>query len=226
MTFYEIEFPLAALNSDAVETALLELGASPSPSSIAAMSPCSSPSPAKSGCGATRWCAPCSILGRPSDAPGAISSARRPPGPAHHADRARARRRGPRLGARLAHRLEIHALRPAAMGMPHGRSERPRIPRPSSCASTPGWPSAPARIPPPPVPANPGSLPLAGRTLIDYGCGSGILGIAALKLGAARDGGRPRPPGAAGHPRAMHMRNGVSDRIDVHRHARRAEARP
>jgi ribosomal protein L11 methyltransferase len=30
------------------------------------------------------------------------------------------------------------------------------------------------------------SLCLAGRTVIDYGCGSGILGIAALKLGAAR----------------------------------------
>jgi ribosomal protein L11 methyltransferase len=29
------------------------------------------------------------------------------------------------------------------------------------------------------------SLPLAGRRVIDYGCGSGILGIAALKLGAA-----------------------------------------
>ncbi|NEX16803.1 MAG: 50S ribosomal protein L11 methyltransferase [Halochromatium sp.] len=28
--------------------------------------------------------------------------------------------------------------------------------------------------------------PLAGRTLIDFGCGSGILAIAALKLGAAR----------------------------------------
>jgi len=29
------------------------------------------------------------------------------------------------------------------------------------------------------------SLPLSGRTVIDYGCGSGILGVAALKLGAA-----------------------------------------
>jgi ribosomal protein L11 methyltransferase len=29
------------------------------------------------------------------------------------------------------------------------------------------------------------SLPLAGRGVIDYGCGSGILGVAALKLGAA-----------------------------------------
>jgi ribosomal protein L11 methyltransferase len=30
------------------------------------------------------------------------------------------------------------------------------------------------------------ALPLAGRSMIDYGCGSGILGIAALKLGASR----------------------------------------
>jgi ribosomal protein L11 methyltransferase len=30
------------------------------------------------------------------------------------------------------------------------------------------------------------SLELTGRTAIDYGCGSGVLGIAALKLGAAR----------------------------------------
>src|ERR1700730_4640029 len=29
------------------------------------------------------------------------------------------------------------------------------------------------------------SLPLMGRRVVDYGCGSGILGIAALKLGAA-----------------------------------------
>jgi ribosomal protein L11 methyltransferase len=29
------------------------------------------------------------------------------------------------------------------------------------------------------------SLPIRGRTVIDYGCGSGILGLAALKLGAA-----------------------------------------
>jgi ribosomal protein L11 methyltransferase len=29
------------------------------------------------------------------------------------------------------------------------------------------------------------SLPLSGRAVIDYGCGSGILGLAALKLGAA-----------------------------------------
>jgi ribosomal protein L11 methyltransferase len=29
------------------------------------------------------------------------------------------------------------------------------------------------------------ALPLAGRSMIDYGCGSGILGVAALKLGAS-----------------------------------------
>jgi ribosomal protein L11 methyltransferase len=30
------------------------------------------------------------------------------------------------------------------------------------------------------------SLPIGGRSIIDYGCGSGILGVAALKLGASR----------------------------------------
>jgi ribosomal protein L11 methyltransferase len=30
------------------------------------------------------------------------------------------------------------------------------------------------------------AIPLAGRSVIDYGCGSGILGIAALKLGASQ----------------------------------------
>jgi ribosomal protein L11 methyltransferase len=30
------------------------------------------------------------------------------------------------------------------------------------------------------------SLPITGRSIIDYGCGSGILGVAALKLGASR----------------------------------------
>ena len=30
------------------------------------------------------------------------------------------------------------------------------------------------------------AMPLAGRSVIDYGCGSGILGIAALKLGASQ----------------------------------------
>ena len=43
---------------------------------------------------------------------------------------------------------------------------------------------------------------LAGRDVVDYGCGCGILAIAALKLGAARGAGRGhRPAGAHRHAR-------------------------
>ncbi len=56
---------------------------------------------------------------------------------------------------------------------------------------------------------------LAGKTVIDYGCGSGILAIAALKLGAARVTGVDNDPQAllASHDNAE--RNGVADRLDI-----------
>src|SRR5882762_4171294 len=59
------------------------------------------------------------------------------------------------------------------------------------------------------------SLPVAGRNVIDYGCGSGILGIAALKLGAAHVWAVDLDPQAllATHDNAT--RNGVSSSIDV-----------
>jgi ribosomal protein L11 methyltransferase len=59
------------------------------------------------------------------------------------------------------------------------------------------------------------SLPVAGRTLIDYGCGSGILGLAALKLGAARVTAVDIDPQALLATRANAIRNGVSASIDV-----------
>lgn len=59
------------------------------------------------------------------------------------------------------------------------------------------------------------ALPLAGRTLIDYGCGSGILGIAALKLGASRVTAVDLDPQALIATRDNAVRNGVSAAIDV-----------
>ncbi|HEX3849175.1 MAG TPA: 50S ribosomal protein L11 methyltransferase, partial [Steroidobacteraceae bacterium] len=59
------------------------------------------------------------------------------------------------------------------------------------------------------------SLPLAGRTVIDYGCGSGILGIAALKLGAARVVAVDIDPQALIATRDNAARNGVSEGIEV-----------
>jgi ribosomal protein L11 methyltransferase len=54
---------------------------------------------------------------------------------------------------------------------------------------------------------------LAGKTLIDYGCGSGVLAIAALKLGAARAIGVDNDPQALAATRDNAARNEVSDRL-------------
>lgn len=54
------------------------------------------------------------------------------------------------------------------------------------------------------------SLPLAGRRVLDYGCGSGILAIAALKLGAAHATGVDNDPQALLASRDNATRNGVA----------------
>ncbi len=59
------------------------------------------------------------------------------------------------------------------------------------------------------------SLPVSGRTVIDYGCGSGILGIAALKLGAVHVAAVDLDPQAWLATRENAVRNGVSTAIDV-----------
>jgi ribosomal protein L11 methyltransferase len=56
-------------------------------------------------------------------------------------------------------------------------------------------------------------LGLAGKTVIDYGCGSGILAIAALKLGAARAVGVDNDPQALTASQDNAERNGVAERL-------------
>ncbi|KZC17989.1 ribosomal protein L11 methyltransferase [Rhodanobacter sp. FW510-R12] len=56
-------------------------------------------------------------------------------------------------------------------------------------------------------------LDLAGKTVTDYGCGSGILAIAALKLGAAGAVGVDNDPQALTASRDNAERNGVADRL-------------
>lgn len=58
-------------------------------------------------------------------------------------------------------------------------------------------------------------LDLAGANVIDYGCGSGILAIAALKLGAARVLGVDNDPQALEASRANAARNGVAERLEL-----------
>ena len=59
------------------------------------------------------------------------------------------------------------------------------------------------------------ALDLGGKTVIDYGCGSGVLAIAALKLGAARVVGVDNDPQALAASRDNAERNGVADALDL-----------
>jgi ribosomal protein L11 methyltransferase len=56
---------------------------------------------------------------------------------------------------------------------------------------------------------------LAGKTVIDYGCGSGILAVAALKLGARQVIGIDHDPQALLATRDNAAANGVADRLLV-----------
>ncbi|GAB2497291.1 50S ribosomal protein L11 methyltransferase [Pseudoxanthomonas sangjuensis] len=57
---------------------------------------------------------------------------------------------------------------------------------------------------------------LQDRTLLDFGCGSGILALAALKLGAARAVGVDNDPQALIASRDNAERNAVGDRLAVY----------
>ncbi len=60
------------------------------------------------------------------------------------------------------------------------------------------------------------SLDLSGKTVIDFGCGSGILAIAAIKLGAAKVIGIDIDPQALLASKDNASRNGVEDLIEVY----------
>jgi len=58
-------------------------------------------------------------------------------------------------------------------------------------------------------------LELEGKAVIDYGCGSGVLAIAALKLGAACAFGIDNDPQALTATRDNAARNGAADKLQV-----------
>ena len=127
------------------------------------------------------------------------------------------RRRRPGLGTRLDGPVQADALRSPTVDRAVERRRASTNPMPSWCAWTRAWPSAPARIRPP-------RCAWSGWTawtwpdarVIDYGCGSGVLAIAALKLGAAHAIGVDNDPQALTATRDNAERNGVGDRLEVY----------
>lgn len=59
------------------------------------------------------------------------------------------------------------------------------------------------------------SLDLSGKTVVDFGCGSGILSLAALKLGAEKVIGIDIDPQALQASLENAKRNGVEDRLEL-----------
>jgi ribosomal protein L11 methyltransferase len=183
MAFYEIEFPLAALNSDQVEAALLEIGASSITFVDRGDEPVLEPKPGEIKLWSDTLVR--ALFQESSDA-------------ALNLDRLASA-----LGPHVTQTARVRAVeeqvweRAWLIGWKSMRFGR----RLWICPRTAEAPQAPDAVV---VRLDPGlafgtgthpttalclqildSLPVAGRRVIDYGCGSGILALAALKLGAA-----------------------------------------
>jgi ribosomal protein L11 methyltransferase len=212
MSFYEIEFPLAALSSDAVEAALFEVGASSITFVDRADEPILEPKP-----GEFRLWSDTLVRALFQESSDAVLNLHRLAtllGPEVASARVRAVRdqvwervwladwKSMRFGRRLwvCPRAAEAPADPDAVvvrldpGLAFGTGTHPTT---ALCLEILD------------------SLNLAGRSVIDYGCGSGILSIAALKLGAARVIAVDLDPQALLATRDNAARNGVSAQITL-----------
>ena len=213
MTFYEIEFPLADLSSETVESALLEIGASSITFVDRGDEPVLEPKP-----GEIRLWSDTLIRALFQDTCDAVRTLDRLAaalGP-HITQTARVRRvenqdwervwltdwKSMRFGRRL-------WVCPTSAELPDDPDAVIVRLDPGLAFGTGTHPTTALCL------QILDSLPIMGRSVIDYGCGSGILGIAALKLGAAHVWAVDLDPQALLATRDNAMRNGVSSSIDV-----------
>jgi ribosomal protein L11 methyltransferase len=213
MTFYEIEFPLATLSSEAVEEALLEVGASSITFVDRGDEPVLEPKPGE----VRLWSDTLvrALFQASSDAALNLNRLAASLG-RHVTDTARVRAVKDQVWER-AWLTDWKSLR-------FGR-------RLWVCPRSADAPSDPEAVV---VRLDPGlafgtgthpttalclqildSLALEGRTVIDYGCGSGILGIAALKLGASHVTAVDLDPQALIATRDNAARNALAANITV-----------
>src|ERR1700722_12618286 len=218
MAFYEIEFPLRALSSEAVEAALLEVGASSIPFVDRGDEPVLEPKP-----GEVRLWSDTLVraLFHESSAAGQLEAA------------SNLGRLSAALGPHITRTARVRAVEDRDWervwltdwkSMRFGRrlwvcptaADLPDDPNAVVVRLDPGLAFGPRPHPTTALCRQiPDSLPVSGRNIIDYGCGSGILGIAALKLGAAHVTAVDLDPQALLATRDNAIRNGVSENIDV-----------
>src|SRR6202140_5501557 len=218
MTFYEIEFPLADLSSEAVESALLEIVASSIPLVDRGDEPVLEPKP-----GEVRLWSDTLVRALFQESPG---------GAALDAARNLSRLAGV-LGPHITRTARVRRVENQEwerVWLAHWKSMRfgRRLWVCPTSAELPDDPNAVV------VRLDPGlafgtgthpttalclqileSLPVSGRRVVDYGWGSGILGIAALKMGAAHVVAVDLDPQALIATRENAIRNGVASAIEV-----------
>jgi ribosomal protein L11 methyltransferase len=217
MIFYEIEFPLNDLDSDAVEAALFEIGANSITFVDRGDEPVLEPGP-----GEIRLWSDTLVRALFQESPGADAGAVRQIEQlaaalgSHITATARVRA----VAERDWERVWLSDWKPMRFGR--------RLWVCPTAAAAPDDPNAVV------VRLDPGlafgtgthpttalclqildALPLSGRLVIDYGCGSGILGIAALKMGAAHVIAVDLDPQALLATRENALRNRVSSALEV-----------
>jgi ribosomal protein L11 methyltransferase len=213
MPFYEIEFPLAGLSADEVDAALLEIGALSITLVDRGDDPVLEPKP-----GEIR-------LWNDTLVRALFDQRAEPAATLHHLVH--------RLGEHIVETARLRAVKDQAWERVWLKDWKPmrfgrRLWVCPSVADAPADPDAVV------VRLDPGlafgtgshpttalclqvleSLPLANQTVIDYGCGSGILGIAALKLGAAHVLALDIDDQALLSTRANAVRNGVASQLRI-----------
>jgi ribosomal protein L11 methyltransferase len=213
MTFYEIEFPLAALNSDAVEAALLDVGACSITFVDRGDEPVLEPKPGEMRLWSDTLVR--ALFQESSDAALNLN------------------RLATALGAHVSQTARVRAVKEQVWerawltgwkSLRFGRrlwvcpraAEPPQDPQAVVVRLDPGLAFGTGTHPTTALCLQIlDSLPLTGKTLIDYGCGSGILGLAALKLGAAHVIAVDLDPQALLATRDNANRNGLAGSITV-----------
>jgi ribosomal protein L11 methyltransferase len=213
MAFYEIEFPLTGLDAGAVEAALLELGASATTYTDGGDEPVLEPRPGEIWLWTdTRvralFDASCDAL----QTLGLLA--------AHFGQGITAGARIRVVAEREWERVWLTDWKPMRFGerlwVCPTAAQAPAQPGAVVVRLDPGLAFGTGTPPPPALCLDAiDSLHWGGRTVIDYGCGSGILAIAALTLGAAAAVGVDLDPQALLATRSNAARNGVAGRLTV-----------